>query len=108
MIVQSPGNEPVKTLQSQSRLHSAQRSKEQLHFRQTAPSLVRATMNFVFQTLQPLSIVDEPTFSNLLQIAEPKFQLPRHTFITSKVLPEAYSEVRTAVEKQLATAENVP
>ena len=46
-------------------------------------------MNFVFQTLQPLSIMDEPAFHNLLQVAEPKFQLPNHTFITSKVLPEA-------------------
>ena len=54
-------------------------------------------MNFVFQTLQPLSIVDEPAFCNLLQVAEPKFQLPHCTFITSKV--------RTAVERQLVTAE---
>ena len=56
-------------------------------------SLLRATMNFVFQTLQPLSTVDEPAFHNLLQVAKPKFQLPHHTFIASKVLPEAYSEV---------------
>ena len=27
-------------------------------------SLLHATMNFVFQTLQPLSIVDEPAFRN--------------------------------------------
>ena len=56
-------------------------------------SLLHATMNFVFQTLQPLSIEDEPAFCNLLQVAERKFQLPHCTFITSKVLPEAYSEV---------------
>ena len=68
-------------------------------------SLLRATMNFIFQTLQPLSIVDEPTFCNLLRIAEPKFQLPHQTYITSQVLPEAYSEVWTAVEKQLDGAE---
>ena len=29
-------------------------------------SLFHTTMNFVFQTLQPLSIVDEPAFRNLL------------------------------------------
>ena len=68
-------------------------------------SLLCATMNFVFQTLQPLSVMDEPAFCNVLQVTEPKFQLPHHTFITSKVLPEAYSEVRTAVERQLVTAE---
>ena len=68
-------------------------------------SLLCATMNFVFQTLQQLSIVDEPAFCNLLQVAEPKFRLPHRTVITSKVLPEAYSEVQTAVERQLVTAE---
>ena len=73
-------------------------------------SLLHTTMNFVFQTLQPLSIVDEPAFSNLLQVAEPKFQLPHRTQtnITSKVLPEAYNEVRTAVERQLAIEKCVP
>ena len=47
----------------------------------------------------------EPTFRNLLQVAEPKFQLPHQTLITTKVLPESYSEVQTVVEKQLATVE---
>ena len=49
--------------------------------------------------------MDEPTFCNLLQVVEPKFQLPHRTFVTTKVLPESYSEVRMVVEKQLATVE---
>ena len=74
-------------------------------FLQNSPrycSLLRATSNFIFHTMQPLSLVDEPAFRNLLQVAEPRFQLPHRTHITMKVLPEAYSGVRTAVEKQLA------
>ena len=63
-------------------------------------------MSSIFKTLQSLGIVDNPTFGNLLQVAEPKFQLPHCTFITTKILPEAYSEIWIAVEKQLSTTEN--
>ena len=76
-------------------------------FLQNSPrycSLLRATTNFIFHMMQPLSLVDEPAFRNLLQVAEPRFQLPHCTHITTKVLPEAYSGVRMAVEKQLALA----
>ena len=55
-------------------------------------------INLIFK-LQLLSILDKPTIRNLLQVAEPKFQLLHHTFITSKVLLEAYSEVQTVVER---------
>jgi len=55
----------------------------------------------LFHTMQSLSLVDEPVLCNLLQIAEPRFQLP---YRTTKVLPETYSRVRMAVEKQLALA----
>ena len=48
-------------------------------------SLLRATINFTFQTLQQLSIV----VRNLLQVTKPKFQLPYRTFI---ILPEAYRD----------------
>ena len=53
----------------------------------------------LFHTMQPLNLVDEPAFRNLLQVAEPAFQLPHYTHITMKVLPEAYSGVSMAVEK---------
>ena len=36
-------------------------------------SLLRAIMNFVFQTLQSLSIVDEPSFCSLLQLLSLNF-----------------------------------
>ena len=36
-------------------------------------SLLRAIANFVFQTLQSLSIVDEPSFCNLLQLLSLNF-----------------------------------
>ena len=41
-----------------------------------------ATTYFICQTLQPLSIVDEPSFRCLLRIAESRFQLPHCTHFT--------------------------
>ena len=63
--------------------------------------LVDATADFVCQSLLPLSVVDKPSFRRLLEIAEPRFQLPHRTYLTDKVIPNKYCEVRAAVEKQL-------
>ena len=62
VIAKSPANEPVKTFQNQSRLHSAQCSKEHLYFSPRYSSLLHATINFVFQSLQPLSIMANQPF----------------------------------------------
>ena len=62
--------------------------------------LVDATAEFIYHSLQPLSIVDEPSF-----IAEPRYQLPHRTHFTEKVLPNKYREVRAVVEKQLGSVQ---
>ena len=67
--------------------------------------LVDATVEFIYHSLQPLSIVDEPSFRHLLEIAEPRYQLPHHTHFTGKVLPNKYREVRAVVEKQLGSVQ---
>ena len=68
--------------------------------------LVEATADFVCHSLQPLSVVDEPSFRRLLEIAEPRFQLPHRTHFTEKVIPNKYREVRAIVEKQLGAVQN--
>ena len=45
-------------------------------------SLLRTTMNFIFQTLQPLSIVDEPSFCNFSQVI---FKHLRYHMITMQL-----------------------
>ena len=47
---------------------------------------VEATIGFVYHSLQPISIVDESS-RHLLEIEEPRFQLPHRTHFTEKVLP---------------------
>ena len=68
--------------------------------------LVDATIGFVCHSLQPISIVDEPTFRHLLEITDPRFQLPHRTHFTEKVLPKKYCEVRAVVENQLGKIQN--
>ena len=67
-----------------------------------ARQLVGATADFICQGLQPISIVDEPSFRTLLTIADPKFQLPHRTYFSTKIIPEKYIAVRGKVEEQLA------
>ena len=67
--------------------------------------LVNATADFICQGLQPLRVVDEVSFRGLLEIAEPRFQLPHRTHFTDKVIPAKYRAVRASVENQLATIE---
>ena len=69
--------------------HLMQHAKGQLHFYRIAPD---TCLFFVQQRfhMQPLSLVDEPAFYKLLQVAEPRFQLPHCTYITAKALLETY------------------
>ena len=68
--------------------------------------LVNATANFICQGLQPLSVVDEPAFRRLLEIAEPRFKLPHHTNFTDTVIPAKYRATRAVIKNQLAAVEN--
>ena len=47
--------------------------------------LVSITSEFIVQSLQPISIVDEPSFRTLLVTADPKINLPHQTHFSSKV-----------------------
>ena len=67
--------------------------------------LVDATADFVCQSLQPICVMDEPSFRRLLEIAEPRFQLPHRTHFTDKIIPSKYREVCTIVEKQLGAVD---
>ena len=60
--------------------------------------LVDATADFICQGLQPLSVVDEPAFRRLLQLAEPRFNLLHRTYFTNTVIPAKYRLTRAAIE----------
>ena len=75
--------------------------KESVRYKQ----LVNATAGFICEGLQPVRVVDEPTFRNLLSLADPRFVLPHRTSFSEKVLPEKYLAVRTSIEHELAAVE---
>ena len=64
--------------------------------------LLEATMTFITQSLQPMSVADEPSFRNLLKVAEPRYKLPHQTHFTDKVIPAKYKAVQAGIEKKLA------
>ena len=70
-----------------------------------ATQLVNATAKFISLSLQPIRVVDEPSFRNLLSTADPRFELPHRTYFTTKVIPDLYYSVRGQIEAQLATTD---
>ena len=67
--------------------------------------VISATGDFIVQSLQPISIVDDTSFRNLLATADPKIDLPHRTHFSTKVIPEKYVAIRNKVEKQLSAVE---
>ena len=68
--------------------------------------LVDAIGDFICRGLQPLSVVDDPSFRHLLEIAEPRFKLPHRTYFTDTVIPAKYRLTRAIIENQLASVDN--
>ena len=67
-----------------------------------AKQLVNATAQFISLSLQPIRVVDKPSFRNLLSTADPRFELPHRTYFTTKIIPDLYYSVRGQIESQLA------
>ena len=67
--------------------------------------LVNATAGFISLSLQPIRVVDEPSFRNLLSTAESCFDLPHRMHFSNKVLPELYDTVHGHIEAQLASTD---
>ena len=74
--------ETVKKTQSLSR--SSERYKK----------LVNAISQFIARDLQPISVVDGEGFKHLMEVADPSFVVPSHTYLTNTLLPSMYAEVQ--------------
>ena len=70
-----------------------------------AKQLVNATTQFISLGLQPIRVVDEPSFRNLLSTADPRFELPHQTHFSTKVIPDLYYSVCGQIEAQLASVD---
>jgi len=59
--------------------------------------LVEATAKFIYEDMQPLSVVEGHGFRHLMAIAEPRFAVPSRTYFTQTELPKVYVEMKQKV-----------
>jgi len=66
---------------------------------------VKAVGNFIASDMQPLSVVDNTGFKQLLHVAEPDFKVPSRTYYTNTVTPAMYTRKREKTEKLLSSVQ---
>ena len=54
-------------------------------------SLVEAVGNFIASDMQPLSVVENAGFKQLMYTAEPRFKIPSRPYFTNTVIPAMYT-----------------
>ena len=69
--------------------------------------LTEALVIYIAGDLLPLSTVDSENFKNLMEHAEPRYQMPSRTFLTSKLLHEKSTEVKNNLKGQLKKGQSV-
>lgn len=69
--------------------------------------LTDALIKFIAGDLLPLSIVESEDFRNLMETADPKYQMPSRKYLSSKLLLEKSTEVRNNIMHQMKLAENI-
>jgi len=65
-----------------------------------AKQLVNATAQFISLSLQPIRVVDEPSFRNLLSTADTQFELPHRTHFSTRymeIAPVQYCTITTGL-----------
>ena len=65
--------------------------------------LLTATVEFICHGLHAISTFDDPSFRNLLAVADKRY-LPSRTNFTRKLVPEKYTQVHGQVQKELESA----
>ena len=66
--------------------------------------LVSAIGNFIAQDMQPLSVVENKGFLDLMKVAEPRFKVPSRGYFTKTVIPSLFSRVKQSVKEMLQTS----
>ena len=70
-------------------------------------TLVEAIGNFIACDMQPLSVVENAGFKQLMYTAEPGFKVPSRTYFTNTVIPAMYTCKRVKTENVLSTFQEV-
>lgn len=54
--------------------------------------------------LQPLSVVENTGFRELLRVAEPRYVIPSRKAITDEIIPQLYEETRKQIKRELSSS----
>ena len=65
-------------------------------------AMVNAVGEFICYGLQPISVVDDPSFRKLMANSDPKFQLASRKYFSHHVIPCKYEAVKCKVESELS------
>ena len=68
-------------------------------------TLVEAVGNFIASDMQPLSVVENIGFKQLLHVAEPPFKVPSWLYFTNTVIPAMYAHKREKTERLLSSVQ---
>ncbi|XP_072235404.1 E3 SUMO-protein ligase ZBED1-like [Leuresthes tenuis] len=68
--------------------------------------LTGAIITFICQGLYPVSIVEEPTFKNLMSVVDPGYSPPCKRDLAGKMIPETYCRTRDVVFTELGAVVN--
>ena len=79
------------TVQQQTHFTASTMIKPDPQSSKWAEVLVQSTAKFIALSLQPISVIDEPSFQSLLAKADPRFELPHRAHFTMKVIPQTLS-----------------
>ena len=66
--------------------------------------LVHAMCDIIFKAMMLVSVVDEPSFRRLLEIADRRFKVSHRTHFSMKVIPEHYHLTCLIIERELSDA----
>ena len=68
-------------------------------------TLVEAIGNFIASDMQPLSVVENSGFRQMMHIAEPCFKVPSRPYFTNTVIPAMHTRKRLKTENVLSSVQ---
>ena len=70
-------------------------------------SMTKKLAKMICCDLQPLSVVENEGFRELLRVAEPRYVIPSRKTITNEIIPQFYEETRKQIKSELGSTSMV-
>jgi len=70
-----------------------------------ATAVTKSIGVFIAKDMRPYSVVENKGFQHMINVLEPRYDLPSRVHFSEKVIPKLYEEVKAEVESDLKNAE---